>query len=88
MEEVDTMDIKDTVLQVISSNTEIGKNIYSLGDEESLFDNGMDSLQMMRTIVEIEKTLNFKFRDEDLLTANFSSINSIVASVSSALSVL
>lgn len=82
------MDIKDTVLQVISSNTEIGKNIYSLGDEESLFDNGMDSLQMMRTIVEIEKTLNFKFRDEDLLTANFSSINSIVASVSSALSVL
>jgi len=81
------MEIKPKILEIISSNTSIGEKIYDIGEDESLLDHGMDSLQMMRSVVEIEKALSFKFNDEDLLTANFTSIGSIIASVESALSV-
>jgi len=64
---------------------DIGEKIYDVEDDESLFDYGMDSLQMMRSIVEIEKTLKFQFCDEDLLTANFTSIASIALAVEAAL---
>ncbi|SCY95877.1 acyl carrier protein [Alkaliphilus peptidifermentans] len=80
------MEIKQVILKILSSNTEIGEKIHNIKEDESLLDYGMDSLQMMRTVVEIEKALDFKFCDEDLLTANFTSIGSILASVKSVLS--
>lgn len=81
------MQIKSIVFEIVSSNTDIGEKVYTINEDDSLLDHGMDSLQMMRTVVEIEKRLDFKFNDEDLLTANFTSISSIIDSVNSVLSV-
>lgn len=81
------MQIKSIILEIVSSNTDIGEKVYTIKEDDSLLDHGMDSLQMMRTVVEIEKRLDFKFNDEDLLTANFTSISSIIDSVNSVLSI-
>ncbi|WP_432409056.1 acyl carrier protein [Wukongibacter sp. M2B1] len=81
------MQIKSIILEIASSNTDIGEKVYTIKEDDSLLDHGMDSLQMMRTVVEIEKRLDFKFNDEDLLTANFTSISSIIDSVNSVLSI-
>jgi len=82
------MEIKQMVKDIMSRNTNISEQIYEIDENESLLDHGLDSFQMMRVIVEIEKSLNFRFRDEDLLTANFATIASITESVEKALAAI
>ncbi|WP_395025497.1 phosphopantetheine-binding protein [Robinsoniella sp.] len=79
------MEIEKTVLDTLSKKTVIGDEIYNTDKDENLLQNGMDSFQMMNSIVEIEKELNFIFSDEDLLTANFSTINAIIETINDVL---
>ncbi|MBS5081656.1 MAG: phosphopantetheine-binding protein [Clostridiales bacterium] len=79
------MEIEKTVLDTLSKKTVIGDEIYNTDKDENLLQNGMDSFQMMNSIVEIEKELNFIFSDEDLLTANFSTINAIIETINNVL---
>jgi acyl carrier protein len=79
------MDIVSTVYNVLHKNTVLGDRIHEIDKNDNLLEQGMDSLQIMRVVVELERAFNFEFSDEDLLMANFNSINSISNSVRSIL---
>lgn len=78
------MQIYETILETICSNTEIGEEIYNIGKSDSLSNYGLDSMKTMQLVVEIERKLNFKFDDEELLLVNFDNIDSIYAAVKAA----
>ncbi|MEF2965947.1 phosphopantetheine-binding protein [Paenibacillus sp. M1] len=69
------------IMDVLCENTSLGDKVYLLKENDNLFEHGLDSFQMMRVIVGLERSLNFVFKDEDLLVVNFSTIESIVNSV-------
>ena len=71
------MDIISGICDVIRKNTVMGDRVYEFNIHHNLLESGMDSLQMIRVIVELERMLDIEFNDEDLLMANFSTISSI-----------
>lgn len=45
---------------------------------EELRDNGIDSVKVIKLIIQIEETFDFEFDDEDLIIDNFRSLNTLV----------
>lgn len=56
------------------------KNINDLNitDTDSLFEKGIDSMNMLIILNEIENIFDIRIPDEELLISNFESINQIV----------
>lgn len=72
------MAILADIYEVIKKNTVLGERAYETDINANLLDCGLDSLQMIRVIVELEQMLGIEFDDEDLLMANFGTIKSIM----------
>ncbi|AJY77385.1 hypothetical protein VN24_26040 [Paenibacillus beijingensis] len=62
------------VVQEIINNNEFD-------EDDDLVMYGMDSMNTIRVVVELETQLNIIFPDEELISDNFSSIKKIVAVV-------
>ncbi|WP_052702704.1 phosphopantetheine-binding protein [Paenibacillus beijingensis] len=69
-----TKDIITKVVQEIINNNEFD-------EDDDLVMYGMDSMNTIRVVVELETQLNIIFPDEELISDNFSSIKKIVAVV-------
>ena len=50
----------------------------TIEDDSNLFDNGLDSLGILRVITFIENELDIEIPDEELMSDNLNTINKIV----------
>lgn len=50
----------------------------SLSDEDNLVENGLDSLNFVKLIVDLEEEYGVTIEDEELLIENFNSVKDIV----------
>ncbi|WP_144502486.1 acyl carrier protein [Bacillus thuringiensis] len=71
-------DIQDQVISIVQDILETKKNFDS---SEDLSGSGMDSINSINLIVELEDMFNITFGDEELLFDNFSNIEKIVKQV-------
>lgn len=74
------MEVVDKIRNIVLSNAmlEAGK---PLRNDDNLMEIGLDSLEMIRIIVAIEREFDFEFSDEDLVISNFSTIGNIAESI-------
>ncbi len=56
---------------------ELFKNINEVENDENLFNIGLDSLNIVKLIIEIENKFDIIFDDEEIATTNWKNINSI-----------
>lgn len=66
--------MRETVRMIVCKNL-IGSDV---SDTDSLFEKGIDSMNMLFILNEIENTLNVEIPDDELLISNFESIEKIV----------
>lgn len=71
--------MKDTIIQekITKLLNEILKNNITNDKEQDLTMVGLDSLNSVALILELEEEFNIEFDDEELLFENFSTINKI-----------
>ncbi|MCI9439601.1 MAG: acyl carrier protein [Lachnospiraceae bacterium] len=79
-------DIQEKIFEIVTK-------CISAEDEEICFDDdlrehGMDSINCIMIIVEIEDLYQFEFADEDLILENFRTINKLVDYVIGKISIL
>lgn len=74
------MEVLERIKNIVLSNA-ILELSEELGNDDNLLDIGLDSLQMIRIIVAIEREFDFEFSDEDLVISNFSTIGNIAESI-------
>lgn len=70
--------VKDKIKEIICTHTYIEqKDLTSLKDDSLLTQIGLDSINVVYIIGEIEDEFEFSFNDEDLLLVNFETIEKI-----------
>lgn len=52
-------------------------SIDEIEDDSSLYSVGIDSINVIEIVIELEEKLNIQFREDDLDMENFQTINSI-----------
>lgn len=71
--------MKDKIKEIICTHTYIDrKDLDSLGDNDLLTEIGLDSINVVYIIGEIEDEFNFSFNDEDMLLVNFETLDKIL----------
>ena len=74
--------MKDKIKEIICAHTYIKKeDLDSLGDNDKLTQIGLDSINVVYIIGEIEEEFNFSFYDEDMLLVNFETMDKILKTV-------
>ena len=72
------MSVETAVRQFL--NDELGKDISSLGGDDSLLESGtIDSVGVMRLVAFLEKSYGISVGDDDLMPENFDSLAAISA---------
>jgi acyl carrier protein len=71
-------DVEVKIREIIDKNCELTKRIQEIRIDDELQNYGMDSLSVIRVIVEIEEDFEFEFNDEDLVIDNFKSVDKLV----------
>lgn len=74
------MELLEKIRSIVLSNA-ILEVSEQLGNNDNLLEAGLDSLQMIRIIVALEREFDFEFSDEDLVIGNFSTIGNIAESM-------
>ena len=59
------MNIRQSVIQILSEVTLIDNDIEKMNDNENLLNHGLDSYQLTKAIVALEKKLNILFDDQE-----------------------
>ena len=72
------MNIRQSVIQILSEVTLIDNDIEKMNDNENLLNHGLDSYQLTKAIVALEKKLNILFDDEELIAYNFNTLHNII----------
>lgn len=68
----------EKIKEIICSHTYIDRaELEKLDGDSQLIELGLDSINVVYIIGEIEETFGFSFNDEDMLLANFETINKI-----------
>ncbi|MCY9512513.1 acyl carrier protein [Paenibacillus apiarius] len=63
-------------LEKIINEILVTEDIKGIGENDSL---GLNSVQFIQLVVEIEKEFDIEFADDDLNLSNFGSLNSLIA---------
>ncbi|PWW00790.1 phosphopantetheine binding protein [Paenibacillus cellulosilyticus] len=75
------MNVQDNIISINHSVTRIVNAVIQsnreIGQIDSLFELGLDSIQCMRIIIELEKEFNIEIEDDDLLIKKYETISSI-----------
>lgn len=70
--------VKDQVRQFVNEELAATKGISSVGDDESLIENGVvDSLGIFRLVTFLEENFGVKIGDEEISADNLQSVNMI-----------
>ncbi|HKN17313.1 MAG TPA: acyl carrier protein [Candidatus Sulfotelmatobacter sp.] len=70
--------VKDQVRQFVNEELAAAKGITSVGDDESLIENGVvDSLGIFRLVTFLEENFGVKIGDEEISAENLQSVNMI-----------
>jgi acyl carrier protein len=70
--------VKDQVRQFVNEELAAAKGIRSVGDDESLIENGVvDSLGIFRLVTFLEENFRVKIGDEEISADNLQSVNMI-----------
>lgn len=70
--------VKDQVRQFVNEELAAAKGIASVGDDESLIENGVvDSLGIFRLVTFLEENFGVKIGDEEISAENLQSVNMI-----------
>lgn len=73
------MNIEEDVRSMLADVTENGSQIYAtIGNDDNLFETGFDSMKVINFVVLSEEKYNIELDDQDLLFANYDTINNIV----------
>ena len=75
--EVIAMDVKKTVSEILAKRVDV----TNLKEEDSLMDIGLDSLDLVEVMLEIEDALNIEFDSEEI--ANLSTLKSVLDLINS-----
>ena len=75
--EVIAMDVKKTVSEILAKRVDIS----NLKEEDSLMDIGLDSLDLVEVMLEIEDALGVEFDSEEI--ANLSTLQSVLDLINS-----
>ena len=75
--EVIAMDVKKTVTEILAKRVDVS----NLKEEDSLMDIGLDSLDLVEVMLDIEDTLNIEFDSEEI--ANLSTLQSVLDLINS-----
>lgn len=70
------MDIELAIREILCDNVELLKPINLIEKKEPLIELGLDSISLIRVILNIEEKFNIIFDDDDLLAENFMDIES------------
>ena len=71
------MDIRKKVVEILSAHSNMN-NIYQYFDEnDDLTILGMNSIEFIKMVIDLEKEFKFTFNDEDLEHSNFISLSSL-----------
>ena len=80
------MDVRETIREFISNNFLRGDESGTFDDDDSFLENGMiDSVGIVELVVFIEETFGFRVEDEEIIPANFDSVNQLIVYVRSKL---
>lgn len=71
------MDVKKTVTEILAKRVDVS----NLKEEDSLMDIGLDSLDLVEVMLDIEDTLNIEFDSEEI--ANLSTLQSVLDLINS-----
>ena len=71
------MDIKKTVSDILAKRVDVS----NLKEEDSLMEIGLDSLDLVEVMLEIEDTLNIEFDSEEI--ANLTTLKSVLELINS-----
>ena len=73
----DTQEVKSHIRDFVAGLAE-QKGIIAVTDEDALTENGViDSLAIFRVVMFLEDTFGIRIQDEEILTENFESIDTI-----------
>lgn len=72
------MNIENEIRKILNENVELGISVEDIKVNESLLALGVDSISMIKIILNIEELYGFTFEDEDLVAENFMSIERLV----------
>ena len=78
---------KQQIRELLGEITDFVIPLGQIGDQDDLFNYGMDSLDCVKLISRLEKQYGFKFKRQHFLLENFSSIHSIANTVAKYLEV-
>ena len=67
----------DSIFKKVKKIVCENSNIEEIGPKESLYRKGIDSMNMLFVLNEIENCFGFKIPDEELLMSNFETIEQI-----------
>jgi HAD-superfamily phosphatase, subfamily IIIC/FkbH-like domain len=74
--------MRSEILKILERFVEIGLgDAHELRDNMKLMDLGLDSLQFVRFMVEVEAKYGFEITDRDLLISNFETIGTLLATL-------
>ena len=80
------MDVRETIREFISNNFLRGDESRTFDDDDSFLENDMiDSVGIVELVVFIEETFGFRVEDEEIIPANFDSVNQLIVYVRSKL---
>ena len=70
--------VKDQVRQFVNEELAAARGIASVGDDESLIENGVvDSLGIFRLVTFLEENFGVRIGDEEISADNLQSVNTI-----------
>lgn len=70
-----------TIKQIIIRNLEIQRALQDLNAESFLQELGVNSIEFIKIVVDIESTFGFEFADDDLDANKFPTIQSLICYV-------
>lgn len=77
------MSVKDEIKQYIAENILFSSNGFTLDDDESFLEAGVvDSLGVVELVAFVEETYQLEVPDDDIVPANFDSVDNLAAYIS------
>jgi acyl carrier protein len=76
------MVVPDDIRETLKSVAALSETINSLGEDDNLFDKGLDSFGSVQLMLALEERYNIEFPDNLLNRRSFSTIGIIVETVS------
>ncbi len=61
-----------------SIGNDLTKGVNEIGQDESLFNLGLDSLNLVKFIVAVEDRFEIEFEDDDIMGKNWKNYNTII----------